>query len=324
MSIDGGDPRAEAASRVHLADIDPELLPQLGDEEREEVKQVSLPTLELSERAVDLRATLHDAGAYGGVLLEGMLQQQLRIGARMSLRLLPLGEVVVAAQPPTSMVLSATEWQAAGLARFALLGREFNFAVRRWPQLHVNLQVRMAEQAERVAAQLMISQLPKVEDRVLAMLWLLAESWGRVTPAGTTLPMSPTHEALGAMIGARRSTVTLALGALSSRGALVHQDLGWLLLERSPQEGDSPGAIEAPHLTGGSPTKWTPRGESDVRRLGASLRETVARLREQQVTSTRELQERLRRTTAVRARTTEVRQRIREQRSLIRRPPPSS
>ncbi len=79
----------------------------------------------------------------------------------------------------------------------------------------------------------MICQLPRVDDRLLAVMWLLAESWGQVTPAGTLLPIGLTHAALGGLVGARRPTVTLALGSLTADGALRREERGWLLL-RSP------------------------------------------------------------------------------------------
>jgi CRP-like cAMP-binding protein len=61
-------------------------------------------------------------------------------------------------------------------------------------------------------------------------MWLLAESWGLVTPTGTVLPIALTHAALGGLIGARRPTVTLALGNLSASGLVRREPRGWLLL----------------------------------------------------------------------------------------------
>ena len=52
-------------------------------------------------------------------------------------------------------------------------------------------------------------------------MWLLAESWGRVTQAGIRLPLGLTHDVLGALVGARRPTVTLALRELTERGAIL-------------------------------------------------------------------------------------------------------
>jgi hypothetical protein len=87
----------------------------------------------------------------------------------------------------------------------------------------------------------MICQLPRVDERLLALMWLLAESWGQVTPAGTLLPIALTHAALGGLIGARRPTVTLALGNLTAAGVIRRQPRGWLLLG-SPHELATAGA----------------------------------------------------------------------------------
>ena len=106
----------------------------------------------------------------------------------------------------------------------AILGSEVLIAAHRWPRIVAGLNARIGEQSERLTTQLAICQLPRVDQRVLAMMWLLAESWGRVTAAGTTLPLALTHDALGALVGARRPTVTLALGELTDRGAIVRQD----------------------------------------------------------------------------------------------------
>ena len=79
-----------------------------------------------------------------------------------------------------------------------------------------------------------ICQLPRVEDRVLAILWLLAESWGRVSAEGVLLPIDLTHQALGELIGAKRPTVTLAVGQLARRGAAERRTAGWMLHDAPP------------------------------------------------------------------------------------------
>jgi len=61
------------------------------------------------------------------------------------------------------------------------------------------------------------------------MFELLAERWGMVTPQGRIIRLPLTHETLGSLIGARRPTVSLALGDLAERGEVVRQDGGWLL-----------------------------------------------------------------------------------------------
>ena len=65
----------------------------------------------------------------------------------------------------------------------------------------------------------------------MALMWLLAGSWGRVTLAGIILPLSLSHEFLGGLVGARRPTVTLALHKLAERGSLIRHENEWLILE---------------------------------------------------------------------------------------------
>jgi CRP/FNR family cyclic AMP-dependent transcriptional regulator len=53
-------------------------------------------------------------------------------------------------------------------------------------------------------------------DRLLALMWSLADRRGIVREDGVYVPLSLTHETLAQMIGARRPTVTLGLKALSA------------------------------------------------------------------------------------------------------------
>jgi hypothetical protein len=116
------------------------------------------------------------------------------------------------------------------------------------------------------------------------MMWLLAESWGRVTPAGVTLPVVLTHEALGALIGARRPTVSLALAELMERGAVVRQRTGWLLLESLPETTVTDGQSEPPVLLDHEKSIWdspSPPSPSPQELIGAEFLETLSRLRDQ-------------------------------------------
>jgi CRP-like cAMP-binding protein len=159
-----------------------------------------------------------------------MLQQSVRLGSHAGLRLLGPGDVVTLTHAPRSIIVTETACRALAPTRLALLEREMLLAVRRWPQIAAGLHAHLAEQSERLMTQLMICQLPRVDDRLLALMWLLAESWGLVTPTGTVLPIGLTHAALGGLIGARRPTVTLALGNLSTGGLVRREPRGWLLL----------------------------------------------------------------------------------------------
>jgi hypothetical protein len=145
-----------------------------------------------------------------------------------------------------------------------------------------------------VAIQLAICQLPRVEERLMALLWWLAEVWGHVTSVGTIVPLTMTHDVLGALVGARRPTVTLALGELVDRGAIARQDHGWLLLEPPPTSTRSAPAVDDPSIIApGRPVWQSCEEEPDMTATHLELLETVSRLREQHEHSQAMLRERL-------------------------------
>lgn len=223
---------------VRLIDVEPDLASTLSPEELERAAAVRLPVLAAGEGELDLDR-LHDAsGAFGVLILDGMVLHRVLIGEHSTLRVLGPGDIVAVGGSPNVAILDYGGHRIAEPAQLALLEDQALLGIRRFPQLAVTFQSRMAEQQERLAAQLVICQLPRVEDRVLAMMWLLAESWGRVTSAGTTLPLSLTHDAWGELVGAKRPTITLALQRLGERGAAVRLDRGWLLLESLERVGE--------------------------------------------------------------------------------------
>ena len=239
-------------SRVGLLEAEPDIGRFLTPTERTAVAEaVSVPV------ATVLRGefTLFGEGeSFAALVLEGMLFQRLRVADQVALRLLGPGDILAVGGPLRSPLLRQAECRAAAPTQLALLGDEVLSAARRWPRLMAGLHARIGEQSERLAIQLVICQIPRVEERLLALLWLLAESWGRVTPVGTAVPVSLTHEALGELIGARRSTVTLALKALTERGAIRRQHGSWLLVESPPEPiGEMP-SVQEPRLLGDPPS----------------------------------------------------------------------
>jgi DNA-binding transcriptional MocR family regulator len=74
---------------------------------------------------------------------------------------------------------------------------------------------------------------------VLSILWHLAERWGRMTLDGVALPLTLSHRLLAQLIGARRPTVSTALGQLAARGEVVRLPGGsWLLKGTPPGQPD--------------------------------------------------------------------------------------
>lgn len=311
---------------IRLFEAEPDLARFLSQEDRAQAAQVRLPTLELPTGALNLEAALIRRGAFAGLVLQGMVVQSMRLGEHAGLRLVGPGDILSLTSMPTSMLILEEECRVTVPTRVALFERELLLASRRWPWLIAGLHSRMAEQSERLTTQLMICQLPRVDDRLLAMMWLLAESWGLVTASGTVVPIELTHSALGGLIGARRPTVTLALSELTERGAIVRQADGWLLLEspRAPEAAQSE-TIGTPRLLHPLADVWSEEARPDDddklvadRAAYAQLRDTVARLQAEHASRSEAVLQHLGEMVASRERVEANRQRVTAYREQIR------
>lgn len=313
--------------RVPLLDTRIDLTRYLTSEERVEVAAVSLPVVTAEGDQMELHTLLAKHTAFGATILDGLVMNSMRIGEQTGVQLLGPGDLLLPGSDPPPMWITGLEARTAGSVRLALFGNELLGAAFRWPRILQSLYMYVGEQLQRLTAQLVVCQLPRVDDRVQAMLWLLAESWGHVTSSGVRLPVLLTHETLGALVGARRPTVTLALRNLVQRGAIVHQDSGWLLLERPARvEESSDAKILPPETAPLIPSLWTDRAEgsgADPSTAYAELRETVQRLSQQHQFNRQQSAAQLRRIRSARVRINAARARI-EQDALRRRGPPSS
>jgi CRP/FNR family transcriptional regulator, cyclic AMP receptor protein len=127
------------------------------------------------------------------------------------------------------MVESDTAWHALHPCRLALLDTEFSERVRSWPQLLSTL----FRRAERRSAELdvlrAISCHPRLEVRLVLLLWHLAGRWGRVEPAGLRLELPLTHRLLGQLVAAERPSISHALSRLAHAGIVTGAAGDWHL-----------------------------------------------------------------------------------------------
>jgi CRP/FNR family transcriptional regulator, cyclic AMP receptor protein len=308
---------------IRLLEADPSFAQFLSEEERADARRIVLPVERISRGIVDVCGLLEKADAFAGLILEGILLQRTRIGEQVAVRLLGPGDVSSLTKQSRSMLISDSDCRVLEDARMALLGREMLVGARHWPPLVSGLHVRIAEQTDRLTAQLVICQLPRVDQRLIAIMWLLAESWGRVTPMGTSLPMHLTHDVLGGLVGARRSTVTLALKELADRGALIRQPEGWLILEAPDGRPGGLPEIEEPRLSRNGISVWqqaAPENGGEAA-SGAELLERVERLREEHAVRRSQVQAQLDRLALARKRRDELGGTSKQ--SVRRRPAPS-
>jgi Crp-like helix-turn-helix protein len=134
----------------------------------------------------------------------------------------------------STLLRHTVRWNVLSRSRVALLDRRFGAQLVTYPEVNAALIDRVNERALRLSVTQAISQLNRVDRRLLALFWHLAERWGRMTKDGVALPMTLSHRMLGQLIGARRPTVSTALSQLTREGEVRRRDDGTWLLTGAP------------------------------------------------------------------------------------------
>ncbi len=175
---------------------------------------------------------------FGYLVLEGVLVREEELAGWTSTELVGPGELLQPwpDDPDDALVAHRVTWTVLEPARVGVLGPGFVASVARWPVITATLLGRAVRQSSRAATLHAICQLSRVDTRLLALFWHLAERWGRVGADGVVLPLRLQHDSLGHLIGAKRPTVTLALQRLAERGLVQRRNDGTWSLPASPPD----------------------------------------------------------------------------------------
>jgi CRP-like cAMP-binding protein len=171
----------------------------------------------------------------GFLVLDGLLGRRVLVPDRgRSLELLAEGDLVRTWEEDAAS-FSQVAWTVIEPTRLAALDDGFTARAREEPELFEALMDRALRRSRRLAVSAAIANTVGVEDRLLLLLWQLAELWGRKAPGGAVLPFRLSHQTLADLVGARRPTVTLALRSLTEDGRLDRESSGeWRLTGEPP------------------------------------------------------------------------------------------
>ena len=177
-------------------------------------------------------------GAIGFLLLGGFVLRDVELVGRHASELLGRGDLLLPdVRGEEAPVPFALRWTVVEPGRIARLDRELTTAVGHWPELVAELVSRAVRRAQWLAVRQAIGQLIRIDARLLALFWHLADRWGRVESDGVVVPLRLTHEMIARLAGAQRPSVTIALGELSERELLVRRpDRSWRLSGDPPEE----------------------------------------------------------------------------------------
>jgi CRP-like cAMP-binding protein len=146
---------------------------------------------------------LRSDGTASILVLEGLLVREVVIAETRWAELIGPGDLLELTDvdlggPFIQVELVCTVTEA---SRIALLDARFAAMLARWPGVNLSLVERLEQRFLRLSTQATICQLPCVEARLLALLWHLAERWGRIGPNGVILPLSLLHRTLALLVG---------------------------------------------------------------------------------------------------------------------------
>jgi CRP/FNR family cyclic AMP-dependent transcriptional regulator len=196
----------------------------------------------LAEVTLDVRAgvwdprTTWDAGRgwFTVLVLDGLLVGEASLDGVAAAHLRMAGDLVDPVAPREHVLSSeAVTWRVLEDARLAILGRRFLAATREHPGLTLALYRRQADQLDRAFRLAALTQLPRVEQRIVALFRALGDERGRIVPTGVVVDLPVTHEGIGRLVGAKRPTVSLALKQLDREGILGRRGSRWFIDRRA-------------------------------------------------------------------------------------------
>jgi hypothetical protein len=224
---------------VQLLDVDPDLAAGLADSGREQARAALGARVYRAARGDwDVRQPRADAGAFGLLVIDGILGLRTTLADRTTLELVGHGDLLrpwVRLDAEASMTPHA-DWEVLAPARIALLDRRFAEAAAPWPEITAALMHRLVLRARRLCYQLAANASPRADQRLLCMLWAIADRWGRVTEEGTVIEIPLTHQQLAELVCTKRPSVSTALAALRERRAISYTRDRFVLHGEVPHE----------------------------------------------------------------------------------------
>jgi CRP-like cAMP-binding protein len=208
---------------AYLLDADDELAEEFDVRDRVAVRQLATArVLQVGVGDCDLSGWFDIARHGPGLLiLDGLVAFETRTGDRVAAELLGAGDLLQAPSLPTDELLERScRWRALRPTRFALLDEDFVDRVRPFPQVVRALVSRACRRTAELDVLRAITSQPRLEVRLVLLLWHLAARWGRVEPSSVRLCLPLTHRLLGQMVAAERPSISHALKRLGQAGLI--------------------------------------------------------------------------------------------------------
>jgi CRP/FNR family transcriptional regulator, cyclic AMP receptor protein len=235
-----GYPLRVASDHCHVLVMDTELAEGLGGDRLRRAQRESVAvTMVIEEGPWDPHGVGDLVrGGIGLLVLTGLVVRRVGADGRYGAELLGPGDLLRPwqHQGEDATLPFHTTFRVTQRARVALLDRRFAARLSPYPEVSSALVGRAMQRSRTLAVDMAIAHYARVDQRLLRLLWHLADRWGRVTPAGVRVPVNVTHQMLADLVAARRPAVTTALRQLTREGRVERVDAGWLLHGEPPDD----------------------------------------------------------------------------------------
>jgi len=174
----------------------------------------------------------------GLLIVEGVVLREVAVGAHPVAELLGPGDLLCPWQREgeVASVPLRTSWTVLEPMHLAVLDRGFAQAINAWPEISAALVCRAMTRAAYASFYLALTNITRLDDRLLGLLWGLADRWGRVQTGGVLVPFRLTHSVLAQLVSARRPSVSRAAARLVECDQLQRTPRGcWRLTGDPPQ-----------------------------------------------------------------------------------------
>jgi CRP/FNR family transcriptional regulator, cyclic AMP receptor protein len=225
--------------RVRVVEALPEIVEHLEPEQKEIARRQLVADLVVAKTGSwRPQVPTNRPGHLGLLVLEGLLSRDVILEKPLATELVGQGDLLRPSDRDgeDAPIPFGVSWTVLEPARFAVLDPTFARTLGQWPSAVEAVLRGASNRAHSLAITLAVSNLRRVDVRLLVLLWYLADRWGRVTPDGVIVPLRLTHETLARLVGAQRPSVTTAIRQLEAEDRLRRtRDRLWLLCGDPPE-----------------------------------------------------------------------------------------
>lgn len=226
------------ASTIEVLRQEPDLAIGLSGEELQRARNACVaPVFQLPKGDLESEIPGASPDGFGLLMISGYILRRVGRDGRFGAELLGPGDLLRPWQQEGEATLSFEPFLQA-IAPVELAGLDLAFARRAapFPAVAIQLADRALQRSRHLAIAMAIQHHPRVDVRLHLLFWHFADRWGRVDSTGISVRLPLTHSAIAELVGARRPTVSTALGVLSRQGRIVRSEDRWHLSGEPPVE----------------------------------------------------------------------------------------